>query len=460
MKSKLLLLTPIALLLTLGACTSSISPFTSGDKPVDSKYQEIFKAGNNIKLLKKTPVVEQISKHEIGEEGYRNFLDDYRSFSSSLTEDYFKCYGNDHGKNTAISPLSIYFAMAQAGCCANNNTQKEIFDALNMTTEEANKYSNYLFRQCNEVFVNYNNEEEITGRLELNNSLWFDKQLILIDEGLEKLANSYYCEPYGADFKNHPEDVSKRFNDYLTDKTRGLIKPNFEFDKETAMVIANTLYMKDIWNIFGNDLALSDEKDFKNSDGTTTNKRFMYSPYCLGRVHEEEDFFTFYTGTCHSFMLKFIVPKEGKTIDEVFTSENLLKAHNAKYETDFEEDGKYAGSYYTRCIFPEFIAEANDSLVNLFKNRGVNDFFEKCRCDFSNVTKDIVYCSDITHIAKLKVEPKGIEGAAVTVVNVAGATSIDEKHYIYEDFIIDRSFGFELCNGSNIPLFTGIVNKI
>ena len=71
MKSKLLLLTPIALLLTLGACASSISPFTSGDKPVDSQYQEIFKAGNNIKLLKKTPIVEQISKHEIGEEGYR-----------------------------------------------------------------------------------------------------------------------------------------------------------------------------------------------------------------------------------------------------------------------------------------------------------------------------------------------------------------------------------------------------
>ena len=96
---------------------------------------------------------------------------------------------------------------------------------------------------------------------------------------------------------------------------------------------------------------------------------------------------------------------------------------------------------------------------------GVNKFFTRGGCDFSNLTDEGVFCSQIRHITKLEVSRKGIEGAAVTVEYMDNAMDPgpghEEKRWedVYYDFPVDRNFAYVLSK-DRVPIFTGVVKTI
>ena len=61
-----------------------------------------------------------------------------------------------------------------------------------------------------------------------------------------------------------------------------------------------------------------------------------------------------------------------------------------------------------------------------------------------------VYCSEVRHVTQLKVDDKGLEGAAVTVVAADRATSAPMNDY--EDVYIDLSQ--TVLSGSSFPTRT------
>ena len=73
-----------------------------------------------------------------------------------------------------------------------------------------------------------------------------------------------------------------------------------------------------------------------------------------------------------------------------------------------------------------------------------------------------VYCSEVRHVTQLKVDDKGLEGAAVTVVAADRVTSAPMNDYedVYIDFVADRSFGFVISDPNDVTLFSGIVRNI
>jgi hypothetical protein len=58
------------------------------------------------------------------------------------------------------------------------------------------------------------------------------------------------------------------------------------------------------------------------------------------------------------------------------------------------------------------------------------------------------------------VDRRGIEGAAVTYIPMAGAPGPGEYERVYLDFIVDRAFGFVITDRNDITLFSGVVNEI
>ena len=96
---------------------------------------------------------------------------------------------------------------------------------------------------------------------------------------------------------------------------------------------------------------------------------------------------------------------------------------------------------------------------------GVNKFFTRGDCDFTNLTDADVYCSKTRHITKLDVARKGIEGAAVTVEYMDNAMDpgpgFVEKVWedVYYDFPVDRNFAYVLSK-DGVPIFTGVVKSI
>ena len=139
-----------------------------------------------------------------------------------------------------------------------------------------------------------------------------------------------------------------------------------------------------------------------------------------------------------------------------------MKDYNA-----VDEENKL--QYFTRCLFPEFKAKY-DSEINemLSKNFGIENLFNdpgifppERSCDFSNLSDDECYCGSVRHITDLTVDKKGIEGAAVTVIAMDGATSAGpEYQIIYEDFAVDKTFGFIITDSNDVTLFSGVIDKI
>ena len=60
----------------------------------------------------------------------------------------------------------------------------------------------------------------------------------------------------------------------------------------------------------------------------------------------------------------------------------------------------------------------------------------------------------------MKVDRKGIEGAAVTALPMDGGTGPDGYEQLYEDFIIDRAFGFIISDSYGNTLFSGAIENI
>ena len=436
-----------------------VGPDNSSDRSEKkSEYSQTFNPSTDTaKLLKKIPDLEENPSVDLTDSGFVKFLSNFNAFSSSFSDEYVTKYF-DPTRNDTISPLSIYFAMAQAGSGTAGSTQDEIFNALNISYSDAIKYSPTLYKATNRTTRNFESDE-ITSIEDINNSLWFERTFKLKESGLKTLVDSFYCEPYAANFKEQPKKVSQVMSDYISDKTRGLIKPQLDFDDYVRLVIVNTLYMKDQWNESGYDLQYEqNEREFINYDNSKTKKQFLLGQHNSGNIYSSNDFTSFYASTFNGFKIRFMLPKEDKKINEIFNKNNILEMHNADYS---DPNGKRV---YTRCIFPEFVASATEDLdlVGMFKDRGVNHFFSG-DADFSNIAEDgqeKLICSAIKHLTKLIVDKKGMEGAAVTIV-VEKATSVNPgDEPIYQDFIVDKAFGFEISDHNNIPLFTGIVSKI
>lgn len=357
-----------------------------------------------------------------------------------------------HEGNFVLSPISVYLALALASEVTEGNTQSEILNALNIDYQTLKSTYKFLFESLNKEYE--------TGQTFVTNSVWLNTNLPFKDEALDSLAKDYYCYSYSADFVNNNEAANKAIEDFVSENTKGLINQDFNFSQDTLFVLLNTLYLKDTWLEFGDDLPYYEKEiDFVNSENKITTKKFLQGNYITGNIYEEESFDSFYTLTNNGYRLKFIVPNDGYSIGDVFTEDNIDKLTNMNLFSGIDEENKTI--YKTRCIFPEFEATYNASLKDFVKEEfNINDLFTS-KCDFTPLTDIEASCSDIIHVAKLKTDRKGIEGAAITVLDADTAFG-DGLDYqiIKKDFFIDKAFGFVVEDSFGTNLFSGVIENI
>ena len=158
----------------------------------------------------------------------------------------------------------------------------------------------------------------------LTNSIWIDDDVTLKEEGLDALKDSYYCYSYEADFDDNNQATNKAIEDFISDKTKGLIEPTLTLPRETLFVLMNTLYLKDIWNEMGEDLSYaSSDYKFTNRNGSVSNKQLLSGYYQLGKVIQQETFEVFKTSTMHGLDLYFVKGKDNQDIKDVFNKETI-----------------------------------------------------------------------------------------------------------------------------------------
>ena len=396
----------------------------------------------------------------VNSDAYLSFKDKMRQFSSSLSESVIKREFKEN-KNITLSPLSIELCLGLAIRGASSTTRDELLNAFGVDYQTFNQYYKTYFNQMSLERTDYESKK-IMSQVLLTNSIWIDNDITLKDSGLDALQDDYYCYSYHVDFDQDNKNANKAMQDFIKDKTKGLINPQLNFDINTLFVLMNTLYLKDIWNDMGNDLSLADKDiKFTNLNGQISNKQLLSGYYFNGKALTTSDYSCFFTETFSGFRLYFIKPNEGKELKTIFNKDNLnYVLDNSHYI--YKDDVKLE-RYHTQCVFPEYKAECDIDLKSVLKDDyNIKTIFDRDRCEFNNLTDLDVYCSDVKHIAKLEVNKKGIEGAAVTMMAMAGnaAPEIDPYEDIFETFLVDKEFGFVLTYQDNDVLFSGTVTNI
>ena len=354
--------------------------------------------------------------------------------------------------NYVVSPLSIYMALSLLDYIGDDAVKEEISNLLDMNEEEILK-AGELFKHLE---VERKRGLKTITKLSLTNSIWFDDRdgaLNYNQDVLNNLANELYCYAFETKFKSNNKGANKDIREFIKKNTNGLIDQDFEIPKETLFALINTLYLKDNWSNDGYELNSKD--DLFNKGLNELMATYLYGKYINGKVYKNDLSSSFYTATNNGYKLYFVLPNDGKTLKEVMNASNLYDVLNNKLEYIEEQEDRMI-IHSTRTIFPMFNV---DSFTNVKDKLKESKYLSHTFSEYQSEIIDLpLVVSGIKHKAILKVDKKGIEGAAVTIIE-NNAESAEPIETIYHDFVVDKSFGYILTTYDGVILFMGEINN-
>ncbi len=383
-----------------------------------------------------------------GEAALDKVISAANAFSARLTEAVVS--DGESNKNFAISPVSVFFALATVVPCAEGETKEELLALLGLTQDELEAGLGRLYSHLNATYEN--------GKITTANSVWLGKGYEFDPDCVDRLASEYFCSSYAADFADDNRNANLAVRDYIRRMTEGLLDIPLELSEDVVFTLINTVYLADNWNHGGDPLPLADGMyDFERANGESVATKLMRGDYNPGRAREGENYTAFYTRTHDGYDLHFILPDEGTSLSEALTSQAILQAAEEEY---FAVDDVNMIQYMTRALFPAFTASYDGDMRGLLGEMGLKSLFSAELCDLTAMLPGgEAWCGAVRHAVKLKVDRKGLEGAAFTYVAMAGSAGPMYEE-VKADFVVDRAFGYVVTSPRGAILFSGIVDDI
>ena len=412
----------------------------------------------NSKLLGSPAKTTSLPYNERNDSGLLTMTSSANSFAYDFSEQTYSALGGSG--NFAVSPVSVDMALSVAAECAAGGTRDEILSALGVSYETLKTNYTKLYRSL--IFEDFY-ENRLTGKLSLTNSIWLNsgiEELKVKENCINTLSDNFFCYSYSADFVNYNKQANRALTEFIKKHTNNMIDKDYDISGDVSFILLNTLYLKDLWNRTGYPLTFTDKKyDFTSSSGEVKSVKLLNDGYSLGRVYEDETFTHYYTSTANGYRIKFILPKEGYSVSEVFTAENIEKVNGIRNYNALDSENLIR--YNTHCQFPEFSASFDRDVKGVLQSYfNIKSMFNYDLSNFSTISDMRNYCSEVRHTANLTVNKHGVEGAAVTLIDVGGAAGPDEYTDVYVDFVVDRAFGYVISNSDSTVIFAGVVNAV
>ncbi|NNK90439.1 MAG: serpin family protein [Saprospiraceae bacterium] len=313
-------------------------------------------------------------------------------------------------KNMVISPISIQAALYMTLNGAEGSTESGMQEALCIEHITPNGH-NEAYAELSEALTD--NED---SKLSIDNVVFYDdRKLTPSEKFISSLENFYSTEFKKLDFD---EDTSvDLINEWADEKTEGRIKKILEeISPDEATFIINALYMKADW-IKGFDPTGTSPRAFTFEDGSTSEVDMMFS----------DDYRSVYNGEDYKavdlllkdekYSVTFILPSESSGLSS-FVNDMSPTDFTSFYTKLYGENLQESRVYLT---LPKFETSSKFILTETLKDQGMNDAFNRSTADFTDMgtAGGRIYLSRVLHDTYLKVDEKGVEGAAVTTVGVA-----------------------------------------
>ena len=350
----------------------------------------------------------------------------------------------EHGASTLVSPLSVALALSMTANGADGETLAQFEEVLGggASIEAINT-------TCRGLLTVYQN---LTGstRCSIANSVWLDPEGQIKDEFVGKCRGIYDAQVFQGDL-SAPSIVTD-LNRWISDHTNKLI-PNLinqPFDKNTACLLVNALYLKNTWQTEFDPLC-THEMDFRHASGSDsrvdylqhfdTQLSYLQGEGAQGAVLPYDD------GRLAFFvLLPDLYPDSPDLGDWLNTLEGDALVQLLKDRTD---------ATFLRFAMPKFEAEWKGSLAGILPQMGLENAFLEGTANFSRLGDNPYgyWISQVVHGAKIKVNEKGTEAAAATAVANAGGAAPPQEGVT---LVLDRPFLYGIVDLQfGVPLFLG-----
>lgn len=344
-----------------------------------------------------------------------------------------------------VSPLSVEYALAMLCNGAAGNTRDEILKLLDFGNDQidfVNEFYGYLTKEL------YGADNTVL--LNLANALVYNTRYTGIKKDyISSLENYYDALVKGFDFSKDAQSALSFINNWADEQTYGMIpKLLSNLDPDLYLVLMNALYFKGNWNS-KNKFNESDTAvgDFSVSKGKTHKEKYMYQESTI--PYGYNNYFQL-VSLCYgngAYAMDLIVPHENVSLEDALSS---LSKYNYP--------APLGGDRFVKVKLPVFETESDkikldDALIDM----GMKDAFDSAKADFSRMAEEKVWVSEIFQKSRIKVNEKGSEAAAVTVVMMAASAGPNFTPPPVPEVYATRPFIYIIRETStNAILFMGV----
>ena len=316
--------------------------------------------------------------------------------------------------------------------------------------------------------------------LSIANSIWADNSLPVKRDFQNTLAQAYHAAIENVDFSGEPEIQRKRINDWVSNSTEQKIKdllPVGVVTSQTRMVLANAVYFRGTWEDPFQESQTA-PKPFFNLASHETLVPTMFK-YCTssryGAFNSDGTLFDSpktlpadasptagypqngcqvaelnYNGGELSMLILLPTDRNGlETLVQTLSAEKMESWAQSLEERDFQIE------------LPKFKMEAKYDLKQSLTSMGMHDAFEPTAADFSAISPQGLFISEVLHKAFIEVNEKGTEAAAATAVVMNPTSARIEDIPFIPEVIANHPFAFLIRHRqSGLILFIGKVEQL
>ncbi|XP_068921650.1 antithrombin-III [Petaurus breviceps papuanus] len=368
----------------------------------------------------KKPSEEEGSEHKKVPELTNPRVWELSEANSRFATEFYKQLADskDNNDNIFMSPLSIStaFAMTKLGAC--NNTLKQLMEVFRFDTisEKTSDQIHFFFAKLNcRLYRKANKSSELVAANRL-----FGEKSLTFNETYQDISEVVYgAKLQPLDFRGNPELSRVTINDWVANKTEGLITdviPKDAITDLTVLVLVNTIYFKGLWKSKFSPENTKKEL-FHKADGEQCWASMMYQENKFRYSHvrgssQVEVLELPYKGDDITMVL--ILPKPDKSLAKV---ERDLTPDILREWLDGLEETLLA------VHVPRFRIEDNFSVKDNLQQMGLDDLFNPERAKLPGIIAEgqrDLFVSDAFHKAFLEVNEEGSEAAASTAVVISG----------------------------------------
>lgn len=346
------------------------------------------------------------------------------SGGNDLACNMMKMIASENTKSFIFSPLSLEYALAMVNNGAAGETEKQIRSVIGFGDNSA-KEVNEFYKYLTENLLSVDN----TVAMNIANAQVFNTAIGDASKYKKEYKNAltgYYDALFeGYDFARNNSQALSAINSWASKQTEGMINPLLEeLDGDSATLLMNAIYFKGSWADKFNS-SQTRKEEFSKADGTKIKVDMMNQTSNVSFVSNKNYRAISKPYGNGAFRMTFILPEEGIT---------TAKLANSFDRTALESIIRSTGSYEVIIKIPKFETSFTITLNDMLKSLGMVDAFDTSKADFSSMSSELsLYISRVLQKARIKVEEKGTEAAAVTVIDmkVNSAMPVYNEPYLF-----------------------------